>query len=78
MKVKDAHEVASAVERSIKRVAGSETQALVHVEPAIPPHTRPDQLFGDVQMELESDERANRAASSQGAERATDESMRDT
>lgn len=49
MRVKDAHDVASAVERNIKRVAGSDTQALVHVEPAIPPHTRPDRLFGDVQ-----------------------------
>jgi cation diffusion facilitator family transporter len=54
MKVQDAHEVASAVERNIKRVAGSDTQALVHVEPAIPPHTRPDRLFGDVQAPLDS------------------------
>jgi len=57
MKVKDAHEVASAVERNIKRVAGSGTQALVHVEPAVPPHTRPDQLFGDVQLAMEGEER---------------------
>lgn len=54
MTVMDAHEVASAVERNIKRVAGSDTQALVHVEPALPPHTRPDRLFGDVQVALDS------------------------
>jgi cation diffusion facilitator family transporter len=54
MKVKDAHEVASAVERNIKRVAGGDTQALVHVEPAVPPHTRPDRLFGDVQAPMDS------------------------
>jgi cation diffusion facilitator family transporter len=54
MRVQEAHEVASAVERNIKRVAGSDTQALVHVEPAIPPHTRPDSLFGDVQVDLDS------------------------
>lgn len=54
MRVQEAHEVASAVERNIKRVAGSDTQALVHVEPAIPPHTRPDSLFGDVKVALDS------------------------
>lgn len=53
MTVQDAHDVASAVEGNIRRVTGSDTQALVHVEPAIPPHTRPDQLFGDVQADMD-------------------------
>lgn len=54
MRVREAHEVASAVERNIKRVAGSETQSQIHVEPAVPPHTRPDRLFGDVQPDLDA------------------------
>ena len=77
MSVKDAHEVASAVERNIKRVAGSDTQALVHVEPAVPPHTRPDRLFGDVQVPLDSkggsDDRAE-----ENAGRPSDEASRET
>jgi cation diffusion facilitator family transporter len=51
MRVGEAHEVASAVERNIERVAGSDTQAQIHVEPAVPPHTRPDKLFGDVEVD---------------------------
>jgi cation diffusion facilitator family transporter len=54
MRVEEAHEVATAVERNIKRVAGRDTQARIHVEPAVPPHTRPDKLFGDVQAELDA------------------------
>jgi len=46
--VKRAHEVASAVETGIREAAGPATEAIVHVEPAEPPHTRPDSLFGDV------------------------------
>ena len=45
--VKRAHDVASGVEDAIRGEVGSETQAIVHVEPAEPPHTRPDPLFGD-------------------------------
>src|SRR5215211_6287556 len=44
--VKQAHEVATEVESAIRRVVGPETQAIVHVEPAEPPHTRPDPIFG--------------------------------
>jgi cation diffusion facilitator family transporter len=44
--VKQAHEVATAVEEAIRRHVGPETQAIVHVEPAEPPHTRPDPIFG--------------------------------
>jgi hypothetical protein len=29
-----------------RKVVGPETQAIVHVEPAEPPHTRPDPIFG--------------------------------
>jgi cation diffusion facilitator family transporter len=48
--VKQAHEVASEVEEAIRAAVGQETQAIVHVEPAEPPHTRPDPIFGgDVQ-----------------------------
>lgn len=54
MTVSEAHEVASEVEKNIKSVAGSNAQTLVHIEPAIPPHTRPDQLFGDVQAKPNS------------------------
>jgi cation diffusion facilitator family transporter len=45
--VKQAHEVATGVEESIRGAVGMETQAIVHVEPAEPPHTRPDPIFGD-------------------------------
>jgi cation diffusion facilitator family transporter len=55
MRVDQAHDVATSVERSVKRVAGAHAQALVHVEPAIAPHTRPDRLFGDVQVALTDD-----------------------
>jgi cation diffusion facilitator family transporter len=50
LRVDQAHDVASSVERSVRRVSGRFARALVHVEPAIAPHTRPDRLFGDVQM----------------------------
>jgi cation diffusion facilitator family transporter len=46
--VKQAHEVATAVERQIREAADAFTQATVHVEPAEPPHTRPDLFFGGV------------------------------
>ena len=49
LRVDQAHDVATNVEQSVKRVAGWRAQALVHVEPAVAPHTRPDRLFGDVQ-----------------------------
>ena len=45
--VKEAHEVATAVEDCIGEAVGPATQVIVHVEPAEPPHTRPDPLFGD-------------------------------
>jgi cation diffusion facilitator family transporter len=45
--VKAAHEVANGVEAAIRAEVGPETQAIVHVEPAVPPHTRPDPIFGD-------------------------------
>jgi cation diffusion facilitator family transporter len=45
--VKQAHEVATEVERAIREEVGPETQAIVHVEPAEPPHTRPDPIFGE-------------------------------
>lgn len=48
LQIGEAHDVATSVERSVKRVAGRYSQAVVHVEPAIAPHTRPDRLFGDV------------------------------
>jgi cation diffusion facilitator family transporter len=44
--VKQAHEVATDVESAIRNEIGPETQAIVHVEPAEPPHTRPDPIFG--------------------------------
>jgi cation diffusion facilitator family transporter len=44
--VKAAHEVANGVEAAIRTEVGPETQAIVHVEPAEPPHTRPDPIFG--------------------------------
>lgn len=48
LRVDQAHDVATSVERSVKEIAGRYAQAIVHVEPAIAPHTRPDRLFGDV------------------------------
>lgn len=45
--VKAAHDVATAVEGRLREFAGPATQAIVHVEPAEPPHTRPDPLFGE-------------------------------
>jgi len=45
--VKAAHDVATAVEGRLRDVAGPGTQVIVHVEPAEPPHTRPDPLFGE-------------------------------
>jgi len=44
--VRDAHEVATNVEVAIRDQVGPATEAIVHVEPAEPPHTRPDPLFG--------------------------------
>lgn len=49
LRVDQAHDVATNVERSVQTVAGRYAQAIVHVEPAVAPHTRPDRLFGDVQ-----------------------------
>ncbi len=46
LSVRAAHEVANGVEAAIRDVAGPGAQAHVHVEPAEPPHTRPDALFG--------------------------------
>lgn len=48
LRVDQAHDVATEVERSVRTVAGQYAQAIVHVEPAVAPHTRPDRLFGDV------------------------------
>ncbi len=50
LRVSRAHEIASHAERAIKNVAGADSQVVVHIEPAIEPHTRPDLLFGDVQV----------------------------
>ncbi len=44
--VKHAHELATGVEDAIRAQAGPETRTIVHVEPAEPPHTRPDPIFG--------------------------------
>ena len=44
--VKQAHDVANGVEEAIRGEVGPETEAIVHVEPAEPPHTRPDPIFG--------------------------------
>ena len=44
--VKHAHEIATGVEETIRAEVGRDTQVIVHVEPAEPPHTRPDPLFG--------------------------------
>ncbi|MBA2469569.1 MAG: cation transporter [Chloroflexia bacterium] len=54
LRVDQAHDVATRVERSVKNIAGMQAQALVHVEPAVAPHTRPDRLFGDVQGSKDS------------------------
>jgi cation diffusion facilitator family transporter len=51
--VKSAHEVATSVEEAIRDEIGADTQAIVHVEPAEPPHTRPDPIFGD-ELRIES------------------------
>ncbi len=53
--VKHAHEVATEVESAIRKEVGPETQVIVHVEPAEPPHTRPDPIFGH-ELELTTDE----------------------
>jgi cation diffusion facilitator family transporter len=45
--VKAAHEVATGVEEAIREAIGAETHAIVHIEPAEPPHTRPDPIFGN-------------------------------
>jgi divalent metal cation (Fe/Co/Zn/Cd) transporter len=44
--VKQAHDVANGVEEAIRSEVGPDTEAIVHVEPAEPPHTRPDPIFG--------------------------------
>lgn len=44
--VKQAHQVATEVEDAIRNEIGAGTQAIVHIEPAEPPHTRPDPIFG--------------------------------
>jgi ferrous-iron efflux pump FieF len=46
LSVKQAHEIATGVEETIRAEVGPQTQAIVHVEPAEPPHTRPDPIFG--------------------------------
>lgn len=51
LQVDQAHDVASDVEQSVRGVAGQYAQAIVHVEPAVAPHTRPDRLFGDVRLQ---------------------------
>jgi cation diffusion facilitator family transporter len=48
LRVQQAHDVATGVEAAVRAVAGQRSSANVHVEPAVPPHTRPDLLFGDV------------------------------
>jgi cation diffusion facilitator family transporter len=45
--VRAAHDVATIVEDAIRGEAGPRTYATVHVEPAVPPHTRPDPLFAE-------------------------------
>ena len=51
LRVDQAHDVATRVESSVRDVAGRFAQAIIHVEPAIAPHTRPDELFGDVRVD---------------------------
>lgn len=46
LSVKRAHELTTGVEDAIRGEAGPDTQVIVHVEPAEPPHTRPDPIFG--------------------------------
>ncbi|MBA2278505.1 MAG: cation transporter [Chloroflexia bacterium] len=48
LRVQQAHDVATGVEATVRSVAGEGATAMVHVEPAVPPHTRPDPLLGDV------------------------------
>jgi cation diffusion facilitator family transporter len=48
LRVQQAHDIANGVEASVKAVTGQRSSAMVHIEPAVPPHTRPDLLFGDV------------------------------
>jgi divalent metal cation (Fe/Co/Zn/Cd) transporter len=55
LRVRQAHEVATAVERCVRETAGPATQVIVHVEPAEPPHTRPDPLFGDAVVEAQGE-----------------------
>lgn len=57
--VKQAHEVATGVEDAVRDEVGPETQVIVHVEPAEPPHTRPDPIFGS-EIESTNDERPGR------------------
>lgn len=45
--VKRAHEVTTGVEDAVREAVGPETRTIVHVEPAEPPHTRPDPIFGN-------------------------------
>lgn len=47
MNLRDAHDVATGVEGSLRQEVGSDTQVIVHVEPAEPPHTRPDAIVGE-------------------------------
>ena len=47
MNLRDAHDVATGGEGSLRQEVGSDTQVIVHVEPAEPPHTRPDAIVGE-------------------------------
>lgn len=49
--VRQAHDVANGVEGCIRAAVGSAAGTTIHVEPAEPPHTRPDPLFGDGRRE---------------------------
>jgi len=51
LRVDQAHDVTTRVESSVRNVAGRFAQTIIHVEPAIEPHTRPDELFGDVTID---------------------------
>jgi cation diffusion facilitator family transporter len=53
LSVKQAHSVATTVEERVRAVAPPGSRVIVHIEPAEPPHTRPDPLFGDVSATLE-------------------------
>lgn len=53
--VKQAHEVATEAVSAIRTNGGPETQSIVHVELAEPPHTRPDPIFGH-DFQLTTDE----------------------